>query len=108
MRMHVPILSTIEKATQDELRKAGRQILQRSNQLAPKDDGDLVKTGRAIVDDLTLQVSYTAPHAHLQHENLEYQHEDGGQAKFLETAIDELAGPINAALAAAVRKSLGG
>lgn len=105
MKMHLPIASALEKAAREGMREAGREVLRRSNALAPKDDGDLVKSGRVTVDDLTVQVSYTAVHAVWQHEHLDWQHPDGGQAKFLEAAADEI--DIGAVVAAKVRASLG-
>ena len=105
MKFQLPILSTVEKATQDAMRDAGRAVLKRSNELAPRDDGDLIKSGRVTIDDLTVQVSYTAVHARFQHENLDYQHTDGGQAKFLETAAAEI--DIGQIVAAKVRSALG-
>lgn len=105
MRMLTPILTTIEKAAQDGLREAGRAVLKRSNEMAPKDDLDLVKSGRVTVDDLTVQVSYTAVHARFQHENLDYEHADGGQAKFLERAADEV--DVGRIVAEKVRAALG-
>lgn len=101
-----PILSVVEKAAQDEMRKSARKVLKRSNELAPRDDGDLIKSGRVRVDDLSVTLQYTAPHAALQHERLDWTHADGGGAKFLELASDEI--DIAADVADAVRKELGG
>lgn len=106
MKMQAPILSMIEQAAQDGLRDAGRAVLKRSNEYAPKDEGDLIKSGRVNIDDLTVQVSYTAVHAPLQHENLDWKHEDGGGAKFLERAADEA--DIGAIVALRVRQALNG
>ena len=101
-----PILSIVEKAAQDAMRKTGRKLLKRSNELAPEDDRDLIKSGKVIVDDLSVAVRYTAPHAVFQHEHLDWEHADGGSAKFLEIASDEI--DIGAAVAAAVQEELGG
>jgi hypothetical protein len=101
-----PILTPLEKAAQDAMRKAARQILKRSNELAPKDDRDLVKSGKVVVDDLSVTVRYTAPHAAFQHEHLDWEHEDGGSAKFLEIAADET--DIADIVAAAVQEEFGG
>lgn len=101
-----PILTPLEKAAQGAMRKAARQILKRSNELAPKDDRDLVKSGKVIVDDLSVTIRYTAPHAAFQHEHLDWEHEDGGSAKFLEIAADET--DIADIVAAAVREQFGG
>lgn len=101
-----PILSVVEKAAQDAMRKTGRKLLKRSNELAPRDDGDLIKSGGVRVDDLSVNVRYTAPHAALQHEHLDWAHTDGGGAKFLERASDEI--DIADAVADAVRAALNG
>jgi len=80
-------------------------VLKDSNQRAPRDDGTLVKSGRVTVDDLTVQVSYTAVHAALQHERLDWRHADGGEAKFLETAAEAV--DAEGIAAKALQKALG-
>ncbi|WP_193596074.1 HK97 gp10 family phage protein [Microbacterium sp. YJN-G] len=105
MANYKPILSPVEKAAQDAMRKAGRALLKRSNELAPRDDGDLIKSGKVVIDDLSVSVRYTAPHAVFQHERIDYTHDDGG-AKFLERASDEI--DLAEAVADAVREALGG
>lgn len=101
-----PVLSMVETAAQDAMKEAARKILKRSNQLAPKDDGDLRRSGRVVVDDLSVAVRYTAPHAVFQHEHLDWDHDDGGGAKFLEIAADET--DIAEIVAAAVEEALDG
>lgn len=103
--MHTPVLSTLEKATQDGLRDAGRALLKRARDLSPTDTGASDKTGFTRVDDLTLQVGFTSPVSRLQHENLDWQHTNG-QAKFLEAAGDEV--DVDQFIANRVRKALGG
>lgn len=105
MAEYKPILTEVEKAAQDAMRKTARQLLTRSNELAPRDDGDLIKSGKVVVDDLSVTVRYTAPHAVFQHERLDFDHGRGGP-KFLEAASDEI--DIGAAVADAVREALGG
>ena len=101
-----PILSELEKATQDGMRKGGREMLKRARELAPKDDGDLRRSGKVVIDDLSMSVRFTAPHAVFQHEHLDWEHEDGGGAKFLEIASDEI--DLTEFVAAAVEEALGG
>lgn len=105
MKIYTPILSTVEKAAQDALKEAGRALLARARELSPTDTGQSDKSGFVDVDDLTLQVGFTSLVSRLQHENLEYQHTDGGQPKFLEAAFDEI--DIEARLAAKVREAFG-
>lgn len=85
-----PLLSVAEAAAQDGMKEAARTLLKASNKRAPRDDGDLIRSGRVNVEDLSIQVSYTAPHAHLQHERLDWRHEGKGGAKFLELAAAEI------------------
>lgn len=105
MGEYKPILSMIEKAAQDGMRKGARELLKRSRELAPVDDGDLKRSGKVVVDDLSVTVKYTAPHAVFQHEHLDWEHDGGGGAKFLERASDEV--DISEYVAAAVREALG-
>lgn len=99
-----PILSLVEKAAQDAMKQTARKVLKRSNELAPRDDGDLIKSGKVVVDDLSVTIRYTAPHAVFQHEHLDWVHADGGGAKFLETASDEI--DIAAEVAKVVKEAL--
>lgn len=103
MKMHTPVASVLEKAAQEGLKKAGRQVLKRARELSPTDTGGADKSGFSLVDDLTLQVGFRSPIARLQHENLDYQHKDGEQAKFLEAAAEQI--DIGAIIASEVRAS---
>lgn len=82
-------LTEIERAAREALRDTAGDVLKRAKQLAPKDDGELRRSGRVLVDDVTVRVVFRAPHAWLQHERLDYQHDDGGP-KYLERAVDEV------------------
>lgn len=105
MKFHTPILTAVEKAAQDGLREAGKAVLKRARELSPTDSGDSDNSGFVRVDDLTVQVGFTSIVSRLQHENLDFQHTDGGQAKFLEAAADEV--NIGQIVAAKVREQLG-
>ncbi|NLP82590.1 hypothetical protein HF576_01890 [Microbacterium sp. CFH 90308] len=106
MRMHLPILTTTEKATQEGIRDWNKATLKRARELSPTDTGDSDKSGFSVVDDLTGQVGFTSLVSKLQHENLDYVHAGGGQAKFLETAVDET--DPEPFIAARIRKAFGG
>jgi len=108
VKLHLPILDAFEQAAVDGLLEHGRAIEERSNELSPTDTGETDKTSFVAVEDLTVQVGYTSFIARLQHENLDNQHKPGEQAKFLETAVDELAGDLEATLAKHVQGVLGG
>lgn len=51
-----------------------------------------------------ITVGFSAEYAFVQHEHIEFNHPLGGQAKYLETAIDRL----KPALQTMIRKALGG
>lgn len=106
MKMHVPILTEVEKASQDGLRKGTRAVLARARVLSPTESGASDKTGFTRVDDLTGQVGFTSLVSMLQHENLDNVHENGEQAKFLETAAAEI--DVAEFIALEVGKVLGG
>jgi len=105
VRIYTPVLSVLEKATQDGLRDAGKVLLKRARELSPTATGASDKSGFVRIDDLTLQVGFTSFISRLQHENLDWQHENG-QAKFLEAAGEEV--DVEEFIAARVRKALDG
>lgn len=105
MKMLKPILTTVEQGVQDGFKTGGKAMLARSRELSPEDEGDLKKQGFVVVDDMTLQVGYDSFIARIQHENLEYEHDDG-QAKFLETAAAEV--DVESYVADSIRARFGG
>ena len=105
MKIHVSVTSELEKAVQAGLKEAGKAILKRARELSPTDEGGSDKSGFSLVDDLTLQVGFKSHISRMQHENLDYQHKPGEQAKFLEAALDEV--DTGAIIAAKVRDALG-
>lgn len=83
---------------QKELLKLGQSILGRAEELTPYKTGTLRRSGVLMVADGGNQViiGFTAPYATYVHENLEIKHpyhesnpDCGGQAKFLEKALQE-------------------
>jgi hypothetical protein len=106
VKFHTPILTAVEAAVQEGLREAARATLKRARELSPTDTGVSDKSGFVVVDDLTAQVGFTSPISRLQHENLDYQHTDGGQAKFLEAAADDV--DVARIIADGTRRALGG
>lgn len=104
MKMELPIASLIEQAAKDAMKTAGREVLKRARELSPTDSGESDKSGFVATDDLTVQVGFRSLVSRLQHENLDFEHPQGGQAKFLEAAADEV--NIERIAADAVRKAL--
>lgn len=101
-----PVMTKLEKSIQAGLREAGRAVLKDAKQRSPTLTGESDDSGFVAVDDLTLQVGFTDPVSRFSHEDLEAEHRNGEEPKFLETAVDQVdIGPI---LAARNRKDLGG
>lgn len=60
-----------------------------SNQRVPLEEGTLERSGRADVDGLNGAISYDTVYAVRQHEELEWKHLPGRQAKYLESAMND-------------------
>ncbi len=78
----------IRTAVADALLVGAEFILTESNNATPLDEGTLVNSGAATVDEgkLKAAVSYNTPYAVRQHEDLTARHAPGRPAKFLELA----------------------
>lgn len=76
------------------LQLGAEHVLEESNRVVPIDDSDLLKSGVPSVDNPATgeprgAVSYDTPYAVRQHEELDWQHEDGRTAKYLENTIND-------------------
>lgn len=96
------------------LELGARQVLDVSNSQVPHEVGDLERDGAASVDSATLKsaVSYgrnaeTAEYAVPQHERMDYRHDPGRNAKYLENAFNSEAGVVSQIIAEQTRKGLG-
>jgi hypothetical protein len=100
------------------MQAAGDALLALSDALAPTEpeprhDVHMVETGFARVElgrdgGDQVAVGYDAYWAVFQHEDLEYEHVHGGQAKFLETAVLEGEDVALAIIADTIREAIGG
>ncbi|QNJ56239.1 hypothetical protein SEA_OHGEESY_10 [Gordonia phage Ohgeesy] len=100
------VIDQIADAWTAAMQAGADELLDKSNQLVPVDDGDLRNSGVASASGKEAAVAYTAPHAMKQHERLDFDHPSGGQAKFLETAALANASAIEQAIAEAMREQL--
>ena len=83
-------LTQIEQAAQAALVDTAKAVLKQARANAPKDDGKLARSGRVEVGFKEVSVAFRTPYAWIQHERLDYQHPHGGQAKYLEAAVDQV------------------
>lgn len=106
MKILKPILTTVEKAAQDAIRDGGREVLRIAREKSPTLTGESDASGFISVDDMTVQIGFTSLVSRLNHEDLETQFPSGGEAKFLEKAVDEV--DIEALAARKLREAFGG
>ncbi|MFJ2196953.1 hypothetical protein [Streptomyces violaceusniger] len=92
------------------LRIGAEHVLTESRKRVPIEEATLERSGVATVDEssLTAAVSYDTPYAIRQHEELNYRHDPGRTAKYLEGPLTEQAATVAAIIAAELRRSLRG
>ncbi|PVC91414.1 hypothetical protein DBP19_16470 [Streptomyces sp. CS090A] len=92
------------------LRIAAEHVLAESRKVVPIEEATLERSGVATVDEtrLTAAVSYDTPYAVRQHEELNYRHDAGRTAKYLERPLTEQVDTVAEIIAAQLRRSLRG
>lgn len=75
--------------TAQGLGQASEFVLGESRKVVPLEEATLSRTGTASVDEATetAAVSYDTPYAVIQHERLDFRHDRGRKAKYLEDPI---------------------
>lgn len=87
---------------------AGEQVLTTARQRAPHEEGTLERSGAVSAPrDGGVTISFDTPYAVRQHEELGYRHDDGRQAKYLESAMHDDADVAARLAAQAIRTELG-
>jgi len=92
----------------DGLGDAADRLLVWSQPEVPVDTGALKSTGVAMVDPGALEagVAYDTDYAVRQHEELSYQHPNGGKAKYLEDPLKAHGQDLLKVIAAGVKRRL--
>lgn len=87
---------------------AAEHLLEVSRQLVPIEEGTLERSGVASVDagKLRAAVAYDTPYAVRQHEELDWRHDEGRQAKYLEDPMSTEQRAMRDIIAAEIRRSL--
>jgi hypothetical protein len=100
-------IAAIERAAMDAIEESVTKFVFEPSQLiVPLDETPLIKSGEVLRDDTSVVVSYgkgeSAAYAVIQHENLQYAHPNGREAKYLEkpfrSAIPHIIGAVKASL----------
>lgn len=102
------ILAATRQGAAHGLRLAAEHVLAESRRRVPIEEATLERSGTATVDEstLTAAVSYDTPYAVRQHEELNYRHDAGRTAKYLELPLAEEADTVGEIIAAQVRRAL--
>jgi HK97 gp10 family phage protein len=80
----------VEKNLTEALKKGGQKVLTESNNMAPRDTGEMVRESDVKeVSPTEFRVRYNTDYSLYVHEDLEARHPRGGQAKFLQTATND-------------------
>lgn len=87
---------------------AAEALLQRTLPKVPRESGELRDSGHVQTDGTQAAVIFDTPYAVRQHEDTSLRHHGGGQAKFLERTLHDDQPALLEALAAELRKALGG
>ncbi|GGZ51810.1 hypothetical protein [Streptomyces rubiginosohelvolus] len=87
---------------------AAEYVLGETQAVVPLDEAALSRSGIASVDEaaLTSAVSYDTPYAVRQHEELDFQHAPGRQAKYVEQPLNEARQQVAAIVAAELRRAM--
>lgn len=90
------------------LRLGAEHVLQVSRGRAPIEEGTLERSGTATVDEdgLRAAVAYDTPYSVRQHEEMDYRHDAGRTAKYLEQPMVEEADTVGEIIAAEMRRAL--
>lgn len=83
------IAAQVEQAGEAGVYMACEVLLSHALDRTPFSEGDLRQSGMASADGLRGAVSFNTPYAVKQHEELSYVHPNGGEAKFLEKAVND-------------------
>lgn len=89
---------------------AATDLMGRGQRLAPVEEGTLRGSGRVErierADGVEYEVSFNTPYAARQHEELDWHHPLGGQAKYLQQPFLEQVARYERIIAEAVRQAL--
>lgn len=97
----------IKSGSVEGLTNACEYVLGESNAHVPLETGDLERSGTVTIDpgEQVGHISYSGPCSVVQHERLDFKHDSGRNAKFLENALKNRA-QIAALIAAPIRARL--
>lgn len=102
------VKAILKQASMAGLELAAEHLLQVSSSKAPLEEGDLARSGEVTKDEASAQVAvvYDRPYAVRQHEEMNWRHDAGKQAKYLEEPMHTEQDTMLALIAGAVTDGL--
>lgn len=98
-----------KSAKLEGLMVAGLHVLGVSNAKAPIETGELIRSGQVSQDESTglTAISYDTDYAVVQHEDMSMNHDDGREAKFLESSLNSESDAVLQIIATSVKRGVG-
>lgn len=96
----------VRRGGEQGVREAAEHVLDVAGPLVPYDEGPLHDSGEVDVDGMEATVSYDTEYAVIQHEEEEYRHAPGEQAKYLEEPFEAEVDAVQDIIAAAIDREL--
>lgn len=104
------VKARVRAGSRDGSLVAGRAILSEANKTVPYDKGTLKNSGRVDASgrggSIGATVSYNTPYAARLHENPQYNFKGKGRGKWLQLAVQEMAGRVARIIAAEIAKRI--
>lgn len=100
-------IKVVSRSTREGLRDHMTEVLEVARANAPIETGELRESGQLYENPKSVRISFNAPHAAIQHERLDYNHPQGGKAKYLEDAYNDYMPGAIRRIAMAIKKGLG-
>lgn len=100
--------AAMRRGTDRGLRMAGEHLLAESQREVPKAEGTLERSGRVVIGDRTVALTYDTPYARVQHERTDYRHTGGRKAKYVEDPMRREAQVCLALIAEGTGGEIGG
>lgn len=97
----------ITRGAEDGVYEAAQILQDLAVQRTPIQDGILRASARATSEGLDAAVSFNTPYAVRQHEELGYQHPNGGEAKYLERPANQFMPLMETIIAQAIQREAG-
>lgn len=107
LEWNATVADAITYAAGNGVYEAAEALLDQAVEKTPVQDGVLRASGRATQEGNVSAVSFNTPYAVRQHEELGYQHPNGGQAKYLEKPANSFGPTMEQIVAQAIVRDTG-